>query len=251
MYKLLVRYKNKILKYKSLFFILSSLSISSFIIGAYVDEPWKSLLVNLCATFIGTIFTVLIVDEIITRQKESEYAEAYKNAYEELTTLASMMISYIRDSFKIGFDFNLDMSKDLEEQTTRITRQTIKEVPLKLRAKMEAATVDDWKRLVMNIFLIRHKLGQVVPLYKDTIPPNVLGKLLSLKKSFETFDYTFGLLADLFINEPENWPKNNLGHKHNLNIRNTQMANLENNIKDIFNKADLLLKELEKWKKAI
>lgn len=240
---------NRILKYRALFFILSLLSLFSVIGSTRTEGIISDLLVNLGATFIGGIFTVFIFDEILTRQKESEYKEAYLNSREDLNMLSNMMISYLREPF--GFKFpseKIDSSKNLEDEGTRINRESIKQVTGQLKPHMVAASVNDWKRLVMNIFMLRQKLGQIIPLYKDIVPPSVLGKALSLKKSFEAFDFSFGLLADLFVNEPSHWPKNNLGQANNIRIRNNQLNTLEKNMRDILDKTELLFKELDKWK---
>lgn len=249
MIKTFKRYVNRILKYRVLFFILSLLSLFSVIGSAQTEGVIGDLLINLGATFIGGIFTVFIFDEIVTRQRESEYKEAYLNSREDLIMLANMMIAYLREPF--GFKFpseKIDTSKNLEDEGTRINRESIKQITGQLKSHMVAASVNDWKRLVMNIFMLRQKLGQLVPLYKDIVPPSVLGKVLSLKKSYAAFDFCFGLFADLFVNEPNNWPKNNLGHANNIRIRNNQLDTLEKNIKDVLDKTELLFKELDKWK---
>ncbi|MEK9146798.1 MAG: hypothetical protein AAB639_01210 [Patescibacteria group bacterium] len=249
MKKIVYRYWNRILKYKILLIILSLLSIINLIISKNTQGVLSNLSVNLSAIFIGVIFTVFIFDEIVMRQKENEYQEAYLNSKDDLILLANMMVTYLREPF--GFKFPLekiDTSKNLNDESSRVNRESIKEVITHLKSHMLAASVSDWKRLVMNIFFLRQELSQVIPLYKEIIPPNLLGKVLSLGKSFKTFDYSFALLADLFVNEPKDWPKNKLGQANNVRIRNNQLLTLEKNINDILNKTELLFNELDKWR---
>lgn len=243
------RYSKKFIKYKLLFTFLLALSSGCFLISFLLPTGWNDLFINLSATFLGLIFAIFIVDEILQKKHEEEYKEAYINAKSELVSLANKVITYFREPF--GYRFPIEKlgarESDWEDLGSKINRSLIPEVKAGLKIQMKQARAEDWKRLIMNIFLLRQQFVQLVPIYKDSIPPSILGKLLSLKRAFEAFDLSVGLFADLFINEPANWPKNKQGHAKNIQIRNGQLLILEDSLKDIFDKCDLLMEELDKW----
>jgi len=244
----LKRFKDKLVKYKGLFIVLVILSLISFLISFLLKNNWRDLSINLSATFIGVVFTIFIIDEIFSNQKEVEYSETYLNTKSDLEMTANMFITYLREPFGFHFSYkDLSTNGNLEKEATNLNRKMIDEIISKIGDNMVSAKPEDWKRLTMNVFMIRNKIDQTISIYKNTMPPLVLGKILSLKKSFEAFDLSFGLLNDLFINEPDKWPKNKFGQENNIRIRNQYLIILKDNIIDVFKKTELLFKELDNW----
>lgn len=248
--KSLKQFVERFFKYKYLFITLVLLSFLCFTINFYLPVGWKDLFVNLSATFLGLIFTIFIVDEIIQKERDIEYKETHTNAKEEFVILGNMVITYLREPF--GFRFPSEKltgaTEDIDKLGNRINRSLIPLIKAGIHGRLIMASISDWKRLVGNMVLLRQQFAQIIPLYKDSAPPKILGRLLTLKRAYFNLELMFSLFPDLFLNDPSNWPKNKGGHDVNVSIRDDYISYIEKEIKNCLDKCELLFKELEQWK---
>ncbi len=69
--------------------------------GFYAPEPWRSLLVNISAGLLGSIITVLYVDQILRRRERAEWANVSRHVGERVSRLAIATASSVRLALRL------------------------------------------------------------------------------------------------------------------------------------------------------
>lgn len=72
----------------------------------HFNEPWRGLLVNLAAAFVGSILTVFFVDSVIRRQERQRWAAVQSRISRRLFRLANVAISSVRTALEIPIDLD-------------------------------------------------------------------------------------------------------------------------------------------------
>jgi len=67
----------------------------------YTPEPWRSLLVNISAGLLGSLVTVLYVDQMLRRREQSEWAKVSTHVQSQVTRLAVATASSVRLALRI------------------------------------------------------------------------------------------------------------------------------------------------------
>ncbi len=70
-----------------------------------VIEPWKGLLVNLAATFVGSIITVFYIDAALRHSRELEWVQVRSLVNQRVARMANICVTSTRVAF--GFDTRL------------------------------------------------------------------------------------------------------------------------------------------------
>ena len=113
---------------------------------------------------------------------------------------------------------------------------------------LRRAAKEQWQRFETNLPMIRMDLLNSITFYKEILPPTILGKLLSIRSTFESFYRMFGIFPDLFTREEKDWPLNKFGQNQNQEIRKTFLKLFERNLRDYFTEVEEFLNVLEQWK---
>src|SRR2546422_223879 len=86
---------------KWLVFPLCAAAFVSMLASLWVPDPWKSLLVNLAATFLGSIVTVFFVEAILRRGEEQRWKRFKGHVGKQVTILANATASSVRNALAI------------------------------------------------------------------------------------------------------------------------------------------------------
>lgn len=200
---------NKIHKFRGLLTVLLTLTIMLLWLGlknmVNLGDFWVNLSAG-SATLIGTLF---VIDVILDRRRRTELAEARNTTKGDLTQLANMMVSYISAPFKLTV-FNYERGdKDVETWSTEILSHILQEIKKRDKEKLlSSLSWNGWQHLQLNLMFIKPSLSENLLLYKELLPPEVLGKLLRLRKTFNNFYFYFGLLYEGFIRNKKALPSN-------------------------------------------
>jgi peptidoglycan/LPS O-acetylase OafA/YrhL len=87
--------------FKWLVFPLMAAAIVSMLVSLCVPDPWRSLLVNLAATFLGSIVTVFFVETILRRGEEQRWKKFQGHVGKQVSTLANGTASSVRNALAI------------------------------------------------------------------------------------------------------------------------------------------------------
>ena len=198
---------NKIHKFQGLLIVLLIVTILLLWLGLKNIIELGDFWINLSAgsaTLIGTLF---VIDVILDHRKKLEFSEAHDTAKSDLTQLANMMVSYMAAPFKITV-FNYERGdKDVEAWSTEVLGLILQDIKNRDKAKLlSGLNKDGWQHLQLDLMFIKPSLSENLLLYKEFLPPHVLGKLLKLRRTFSDFYFYFGLLYEGFIRDGKPLP---------------------------------------------
>lgn len=185
------------------------------------------------ATLVGTLF---IIDVILDRRRKTELREAHDTAKTDITQLTNMLISYMASPFKITV-FNYERgTQDVETWSDQVLSHILEDIKKRDKLKLlSSLNKDGWEHLQLDILSIKPSLSETLSLYKDLLPPEILGKMLKLRRSFNNFYYSFGLLYIGFITD-------------NKAIPTHLLEGLANDLSEYFLDVEHLLNAIQNWK---
>lgn len=226
---------NKIHKFRGLLAVLLTLTIILLWLGLRnvigLGDFWINLSAG-SATLIGTLF---VIDVILTHRRKLEFSEAHDIAKGDLTQQANMMISYMSAPFKLTV-FNYERGdKDLATWSAEVLSHIFQEIKKRNKEKLLSnLNWDGWQHLQLNLMLIKPSLSENLLLYKELLPPDVLGKLLKLRRTFNNFYFYFGLLYEGFIRGKKALPDN-------------AIKGMADDLEQYFSDLEQLFKVLKNW----
>lgn len=200
---------DKIHEFRGLLTVLFLVTIVLLLLGFSNTIKLGDFWINLSAgsaTLIGTLF---VIDVILDRRKKLEFSEAHDTAKSDLTQLANMMVSHMATPFKLTV-FNYERGdKDVETWSTEVLGFILQDIKNRDKAKLlSGLNKEGWQHLQLNLMFIKQSLSENLLLYKEFLPPHVLGKLLKLRKTFNNLYFYFGLLYEGFIRDSRPLPDN-------------------------------------------
>jgi hypothetical protein len=80
---------------------LLSVAALAMLAALYTPEPWRSLLMNISAGLLGSIVTVIYVDQMLRRREQSEWARVSGHVQSQVTRLAVATASSVRLALRI------------------------------------------------------------------------------------------------------------------------------------------------------
>ncbi len=171
---------------------------------------------GLCVEFFMLIFTVFFVDFLIERSQRIKWREVRQLAKDDLFVLSNGLVTSFANPLGFGVSGFMTESPNVEVVGANIVawylRKITLETPLKGLGRMSTA---DWKNLHTNLQLTRLELREKIGLYKEALSPEILGKLLTVNRTFTAFLDTFMLVPEYFIDPPSRWPANSGGAARN------------------------------------
>lgn len=247
---------NKILQFKVLLTILVILTIFFLYLGVKNVIGLTDFWINLSAGFLTLIGTLFVVDVLLERQKKIKWQEAHNIAKLDLQLLSNMLVSHLCSPLGVNIfsipsllRSTIDWDKeDVIAQIQKLNCELLSEVksnkPQQLLNNMRP---ENWRNLHLNLILLKSILIETIGLYKEILPPEILGKLLSVNNKFSSFYKMFSLVPDLFTQEENNWPPNKLGQEQNRKIRVDLMKSFECDLDSLFREIEKFIKILEDW----
>ncbi len=230
--------------------ITVSLAVAAFMLFIFsfiVDEPFKSLFIHLVAGFIGSIITIWGIEFWRKKKFEMKWGKAKDVAKEDIIQLRNKLVSYIGGP--MGFQFTQYGSTEeiLGSRSEEIVKAMVDDINSHdFDEILNKLSIDQWNSFQVNLPLIRLSLFEGLQLYKEILPPEILGQLLRVNRIFNRFYFTFGFVPDLFTKDEDYWPINKGGIKKNREIRAGLIKSLAKDLKDYFEKIDILIDLLRK-----
>ena len=195
-----------------------------------LGDFWINLAAG-AATLIGTLF---IIDVILDRRRKTELREAHDTAKVDIAQLTNMLISYMASPFKITV-FNYERgTQNVEVWSNEVLGHILEDIKKRDKLKLlSSLNKDGWEHFQLNLLSIKPSLSETLTLYKELLPPEILGKVLKLRRSFNTFYYSFGLLYIGFITDNKAIPAHLLeGLANDLSVYFLDVEHLLNALKN-------------------
>ena len=221
------------------FIICYSLALNS------VENPWNKLddlYINLAASTVFILVTLIIVDSFISSDKNKKYKLAHSVAKEELLRLRNQLVMYVANP--LGHEIRHTTPDTINENVQQVLSQML---VLNYNGVVTLLKVDQWKHIQLNLVLIRTDLLEKLFLYKDLVPPKILGALLTVNREFQSLYTLFGLFSDLLTKEEKDWPINEYGHARNAFLRGVYLIKLSDQFPAYFRAVESLTNVLFTW----
>ena len=232
----------------TIFIILVALAVLFYILGI-IFPRFNDLSVNLCAGCLTAIIVAFVVEYLRRRENKQRLFEVDITAKSDIGLLANMLISYMASP--LGY-LTPDYLSGSEHTRKSIREGSISMLSEILNADVESILehmqVKEWRHFAVNISLIKNSLSEDLKIYGSVLPPEILGKILSVRKAFNSIsDFSFALFIDLFTKEEEDWPVNKSGQEKNRELRNSQIPIIARDLKKYFSEVQQLTIFLNKF----
>lgn len=190
---------------KALVLPLFIITVAAMVGSVFVNEPWSGLLVNLAASFIGSIITVFYIDTVIKRHERDQWTAVKSKVQGIVERVANVGVNCIRSALKVGpdvYDNSLCGAND-SNRRRRTTTELADVILPPLLARARSLDETAWKSLVINLQTVSVQADRAVGLFGSRIGAQVMDAVLELQETTEgivntyfTFPDIFGLPAD-------------------------------------------------------
>lgn len=176
--------------------LLSVLGVILYLASRSVNSPLSDLLINLCASSFMAIITIFGVDFLLGLHNRRKWREAEQVAKDDLIHLSDMMVTYI--AIPLGFnplDYSVKDKKVIEVNVFKAIDTLLDDLKnINLDKSFSLLPNDKWKHLEINLLFLRPSITEAITTYDDVLTPELFGKFLKVKKTFNDFYFQFGLI---------------------------------------------------------
>ena len=208
----------------------------------------NALLVNLSAGCVTALIVVAVVERLRKSENEQKFAEIRKISKSDIGLQANMLISHM--ATPLGFSiYNYDNGTTHTPESIRKSSQLMLDDILKsdLNEILKKMSVADWRHLMQNLIILKYSLTENIRVYGNVLPPEVLGKILAVRKAFNSLnDFSFAVFMDLFVQEEKDWRPNKFGADRNRQIRASQLPLIARDVKNYFSEVKQLSELLDR-----
>ena len=194
---------------------------AGFFAAAFIcPEPWRSLLVNLAAAFVGSVITVFFVDAVLKRQKQAEWEGVRLRTNRRLIKLGQSGIGTVRLALQIQARdvFQQDDSSNLERMHSESIRLAESVLPARLD-DLHNLDEQGWKNLAGNLRNLSLLCDQLLSLFGRDLRADVTRLVLDIQTAAEAATTAYITFPDLMGIPDDRLPKRRDGSS-TISLRN-------------------------------
>jgi hypothetical protein len=185
--------------FKWLVIPLSAAAVLSMLVSLCVSDPWRSLLVNLAATFLGSIVTVFFVETILRRNEEQRWKKFQGHVGKQVSILANGAASSVRNALAIPPpDIRNEegiMPNPAEMRQMMIAM--IEEDLLPATARLEQMDQEDWRIFARNLYGAMRNCELLLSLFGSKLDAEVAALVLDLHEKAREVMIPYEIFPDL------------------------------------------------------
>ncbi len=184
---------------KWLVFPLCVAALVSMLVSLCVPDPWRSLLVNMAATFLGSIVTVFFVETILRRGDEQRWKRFRGHVGKQVTILANGTASSVRNALAIPPpDFWNDEGVLLNPAQLRLMMiSMIEEDLLPASTRLQQMDQDDWRIFSRNLFGAMRNCELFLTLFGPKLDAEIAVLVLDLYDKAREVLFPYEIIPDL------------------------------------------------------
>ena len=247
-----MRSKKPFYKNTELVIVLSLLALGAvFYALGVIFCSLNGFFINLSAGCVTAIIVIFVVEYLRKKDINERSAEIQKIAKAEIGTQSNMSLFFIASplGFLIYDYYTGDEFKDLIQLRKSALLMIDEILKADLDAILTKMSVKEWRHFAMNLTLVKDSLAENIRVYGNVLPPEVLGKLLAVRKAFKKInDYSFAVFIDLFVQEEKDWTPNKLGADRNKKLRTSQIPMISRDLRAYFSEVKEFFALLETLK---
>lgn len=173
------------------------------------DSLVRDITVNLAASAVAVIPTVIFIDKLIERHRKYRLRHAIEAAKHAMHQIRDHHLRFALTSFRyhIGAGEPETFTIDLTDDKRRKYKKALKGVLLQHDPEDIATTLtkDEWWHLSQSIARLRTTAAEYLLLYQGILESEQLGRLLAMHGAFQELDYAFNLDPDAFLKQFNEW----------------------------------------------
>jgi len=184
---------------KWLVFPLSAAAFVSMFAGLCASDPWRSLFVNLAATFLGSIVTVFFVEAILRRGEERRWKRFRGHVDKQMTILANATASSVRNALAIPPPDIRNDEGDVPNagQMRMMMISMIEEDLLPASNRMLQMDQDDWRIFARNLLGTMRQCELVLTIFGPKLDAEIAGLVLDLYEKARVVLTPYEVIPDL------------------------------------------------------
>ena len=176
------------------------------------DDLAREVLINLSASFLAVIPTVIFIDKLVERHRKYRLRYATEAAQHAMQQLRDHHLRLALTSFRYHIAagepevFTIDLTDDKRKRYIK----ALKGILLQHEPKDIAQTLtkDEWQHVADSLSRLRSVALEYIVLYQGILESEQLGRLLAMHNAFQELDFTFNLDIDAFLKPLNEWAQN-------------------------------------------
>jgi hypothetical protein len=177
----------------------------------YTCEPWRSLLVNISAGLLGSLVTVLYVDQMLRRREQSEWAKVSSHVQSRVTRLAIATVSSVRLALRMP-----PPSPDVDrvDDSTYIRMMMLAEVKNNITPRLNQLpnmNQKDWSIFAKNLAGTILETERLLTLFARHLDSTVVASVLDIEERARSILGQYQTWPDMLGVPFEQMPLNNRG----------------------------------------
>ncbi len=209
--------------------------------------PWQGFFVNLAATFIGILVTILYVDFIIKQHERGRWAQAKALIEKRIMNFATISASQFRTAFGISHHVLDGEAMDINDPSS-IRRAMIRLAQNVLLPSVESNVqkldTQEWKKLISQLRITWEGADRLCSVFGNRIEPEKLSLIMEIQDEIWGIISFYSTFPDVIGVSDDKLPPIK-GHSPISDKRAMERV-LSGNIRIILEKTILLLKALDK-----
>jgi hypothetical protein len=177
-------------------------------LAAFTKNILQGLTLNLAATFVGSLITVVYVDAVIRRNREAQWSRVRLSTAERITKVCFAAISSLRAALAIPFSA-LDEAEMNSFDYSRMRQEMIRlaeNVVSPSLTHMEEMRQDEWRVLTMNMAGLRQAIDGILMIFGRDLEPEPTQFLIELQTTAEALTSAYVIFPDLIGKALEDLP---------------------------------------------
>jgi membrane protein YqaA with SNARE-associated domain len=210
---------------KGLVIPLSMAAAASMLMASCTTDPWRSLLVNLAATFVGSIVTVFYVEVILRRDEQRQWKLVTGHVAKQVSTLGNAGISSIRLALGLSLPEAFEDFEAVKDPAT--LRKLMTELAENLKSGIAGlADIDQagWRTLAGNLRALIVNCERLLALFGRNLDPVLTGLLLDVGEKARQLLAHYEIIPDLLGVPLDQLKPNRIGKSSVPFVRATQQA---------------------------
>jgi len=231
--------------WKRLIIPLALLAVTFFLLALF--HPWQGFFVNLTATFVGILVTVLYVDYVIKQHEKSRWAQAKALIEKRIMIFANVSASQFRTAFGISHHvlnreaMDINNPSSIQKEMIRLTQNIL--LP-SVDSSVQKLNTEDWKKLINQLKITWEGADKICSVFGNRIEPEKLSLIIEIQDEIWGIMSFYATFPDV-IGVPDDKLPPIKGHSA-ISDKRVMEKLISANIKIILEKTILLLKTLDK-----
>lgn len=215
-------------------------------LGLALFFPWQGFFVNLTATFIGILVTVLYVDFIIKQHEKSRWAQAKALIEKRIMSFANVSASQFRITFGISHNvlnreaMDVNNPSSVRKEMIRLTQDIL--LP-SVDSSVQRLNTADWKKLINQLKITWEGADKLCSVFGNRIEPEKLSLIIEIQDEIWGIMSFYATFPDVIGVPDDELPP--IKGRSGISDKRAMEKVISTNIKTILEKTILLLKALD------